>query len=88
MGFSWSSCSSLAFWFLLGQADPAAATADVTPTTIGDAGVLPPPEPPPSAPPVFDWFLVGLVASIAVVLPLGLVARRRLRVADPEPEAE
>ena len=56
-------------------------------TTTGDAGVLPSPDPPPSAPPSFDWFLFGLIASIAVVLPLSLVARHRLRVADPEREA-
>ena len=30
----------------------------------------------------FDWFLFGLVASIAVVVPLALIARRRLGVTD------
>jgi hypothetical protein len=45
---------------------------------------VPPVQPRPSAPPAFDWFLVGLIASVAVVLPLGLLARRRLRMTDPE----
>ena len=79
----------IAFWFLLEQANQAQPPPLRT-TTLGNAGVLPSPDPPPSAPsapPAFDWFLFGLVASIAVVLPLALVARRRLRVADPEREA-
>ena len=44
-------------------------------------GVVPPPAGPrvPRVAPAFDWFVVGLVASIAVVVPLGLVARHRLR---------
>ena len=72
----------LAFWFLLEQADQAAPPP--LSATIGDAAVPPPvePRPSPSAPPVFDWFLFGLVASVAVVLPLALIARRRLRTAD------
>jgi hypothetical protein len=76
----------LAVWFLLGQADPVPPPLPI-PTTTGAAGVLPPPQPSPSASPAFDWFLVGLVASIAVVLPLALVARRRLRATEPEPDA-
>jgi hypothetical protein len=76
---------AVAFWFLLEQADLAQPSPSAT--TTGDAGVLPSPDPPPSAPPAFDWFLFGLIASIAVVLPLSLVARHRLRVADPEREA-
>ena len=76
---------ALAFWFLLEQAD-VAQPPPLSPTTIGDADIVPPPEPPPSASPAFDWFLFGLVASIAVILPLGLVARRRLRVDDAEPD--
>ena len=79
----------IAFWFLLEQANQA-QPPPLRATTLGNAGVLPSPDPPPSAPsapPVFDWFLFGLIASSAVVLPLGLVARRRLRVADPEREA-
>ena len=78
----------IAFWFLLEQADLAQPSPSAIAT--GDAGVLPSPDPPPSppsAPPAFDWFLFGLIASTAVVLPLGLVARHRLRVADPEREA-
>jgi hypothetical protein len=77
----------IAFWFLLEQADQALPPPTSGATTIGDAGVVPPPEPPPSAPPAFDWFLFGLVASIAVVLPVALLARRRLTVPDPEQEA-
>jgi hypothetical protein len=77
----------IAFWFLLEQADLAQPPPSSGATTIGDAGVLPPPEPPPSAPPAFDWFLFGLVASIVIVLPVALLARRRLRVTDPEQEA-
>jgi len=76
----------VAFWFLLGQADPA-QPPPTNGTTLGDAGALPASEPPSSAPPAFDWFLFGLIASSAVVLPLSLVARHRLRVADPEREA-
>jgi hypothetical protein len=75
----------IAFWFLLEQADVAQPPPHSS-TTIGDAGSLPRAEPPPSAPPAFDWFLFGLVASVAVVLPLGLVARHRLRAAEPEQE--
>jgi hypothetical protein len=76
----------IAFWFLLEQADLAPPPPSGA-TTIGDAGALPPPEPPPSAPPAFGWFLFGLVASIVIVLPVALLARRRLRVTDPEQEA-
>ena len=75
----------IAFWFLLEQADLARPSPSAT--TTGDAGVLPSPDPPPSAPPAFDWFLFGLIASSAAVLPLSLVARHRLRVAEPEREA-
>ncbi len=38
----------------------------------------------PSASPAFDWFLFGLIGSVAVGMPLALVARHRLRVIDPE----
>jgi hypothetical protein len=76
----------IAFWFLFGQADQALPPPPPGATTIGDAGVLRPPEPSPSAPPAFDWFLLGLVASIAVVVPVALLARRRLTVPDPEQE--
>lgn len=77
----------IAFWFLLEQATDLGDNGAPGGPLPGDAGVLPSPDPPPSAPPALDWFLVGLIASIAVVLPLSLVARHRLRVADPEREA-
>jgi len=79
---------ALASWFLLEQANQAQPPPPpLRTTTVGDAGVLPSPDPPPSASPAFDWFLFGLIASSAAVLPLSLVARHRLRVADPEREA-
>ena len=79
---------ALASWFLLEQANQAQPPPPpLRTTTLGNAGVVPPVEPPPPASRAFDWFLFGLVASIAVVLPFGLVARRRLRVIDPEREA-
>jgi hypothetical protein len=71
-----------AFWFLLGQAE----SIQLPPTsgeTVADAGVLPKPEPRSSAPAAFDWFFFALIASIAIVLPLALVARHRRRVSDP-----
>ena len=71
----------LAFWFLLGQVDQASAPPP-TATTVGDAAAPPRPAPGPPAPPVFDWFFFGLVASIAIILPLALIARRRLRPPD------
>ncbi len=77
-----------AFWFLLEQADLAQQPPPLPRTATGDAGVPPQPEPVPSAPAVFDWFLFGLVASIVVVLPLALLARRRLWVTDPEREED
>ena len=77
----------IAFWLLFEQADLALPPPSSGATTTGDAGVLPPPEPPSSAPPAFGWFLFGLVASSAVVLPVALLARRRLWVTDPEQEA-
>jgi hypothetical protein len=77
----------IAFWLLFEQADLALPPPSSGVTTTGDAGVLPPPEPPSSAPPAFGWFLFGLVASSAVVLPVALLARRRLWVTDPEQEA-
>lgn len=76
-----------AFWFLLGQAD----TVEPLPTigeTAADAGVLPKPEPPSSAPAAFDWFFLALIASSVIVLPLALVARHRRRVTDPVEEAD
>lgn len=76
----------LAISFLLGQAAPGDPSPSVTTTTTGGAGAVPSSGPSPSAPPVFGWFLVGLIASAAIVLPLGLVVRRRLRPADPEQE--
>jgi hypothetical protein len=77
----------IAFWFLLEQADLAQPPPSSGATTIGDAGVPSPAEPSPSAPPAFDWFLLGLVGSIVIVLPVALLARRRLRVTDSEQEA-
>jgi hypothetical protein len=76
-----------AFWFLLGQAD-SVQVPPLSGTASDDPSALPKPAPPSSAPPVLDWFFVALVASTAVVLPLALIVRRRLRVADPEPEAD
>jgi hypothetical protein len=76
----------IAFWFLLGQVDQAQVPPPGA-TSVGDATALPPFEVPPSAPPVFSWFLFGLAASIAVVVPLALIARRRRRVTD-EPQLE
>ena len=78
----------LAFWFLLGQVDHYSAPPP-TATTARHAAPLPRPPPGPPAPPVFDWFFFGLVASIAVILPLVLIARRRLRAPDDVvPEAD
>jgi hypothetical protein len=77
----------LAFWFLLGQADSVQPPPLIT-ATVRDVPPLPPTTPSPTAPPVFDWFLFGLVASIAVILPLGLIARRRLRVSDESEQEE
>ena len=77
----------LAFWFLLEQADDAPPPT-LSATVIGETVAPPPVAPTPSAPPVFDWFLFGLVASIAIILPIALLARRRLRVTDDAaPEA-
>jgi hypothetical protein len=73
----------LVFWFLLEQADQVQPPPLLPSSTTGGSAV-PPVQPRPSAPPAFDWFLVGLIASVAVVLPLGLLARRRLRMTDPE----
>jgi hypothetical protein len=73
----------LVFWFLLEQADQVQPPPLLPSSTTGGSAV-PPVQPPPSAPPAFDWFLVGLIASVAVVLPLCLLARRRLRMTDPE----
>jgi hypothetical protein len=70
-----------AFWFLLGQAEPV-QPPPTSGETIAGAGVLPKPEPPPSAPAVFTWFFFALIASIAIVLPLAVVARHRRRVSD------
>ena len=75
----------IAFWFLLGQADPAQPPPQSG--TAERAGIPPSQNPSPATAPVFDWFLVGLVGSIAVLLPLALIARRRLRVTD-EPQEE
>jgi hypothetical protein len=75
----------IAFWFLLGQANQAQPPPSAT--TIGDAPALPRSEASPSAPPVFDWFLLGLVVSVAVVVPLALIARRR-RWGTEEPQLE
>lgn len=77
----------IVFWFLLEQADVAQPPPSSGATTIGDAGVLPSPDPSPSAPAAFDWFFLGLIASIVIVLPVALLARRRLRVTDPEQDA-
>ena len=78
----------LAFWFLLGQVDHYSAPPP-TATTARHAAPLPRPPPGPPAPPIFDWFFFGLVASIAVILPLVLIARRRLRAPDDVvPEAD
>jgi hypothetical protein len=76
---------AVVFSFLLGQADMTQSPPPVTPTT-GDVGALPPPGPPPPVSPAFHWFVLGLAASIAVVVPLGLVVRHRLRPIDSERE--
>ena len=76
----------IVFWFLLEQAN-LAKSPPPSATPIGAAAALPSSEAPPSVPPVFDWFLFGFAASIAVVLPLALLARRRSRVTD-EPQLE
>jgi len=71
----------LAIWFLLGRV----YDSSVPPPTATTARHVPPPARPvpgPPAPPVFDWFFFALLASIAVVLPLALIARRRLRAPD------
>ena len=71
----------LAIWFLLGRA----YDSSVPPPTATTARRVSPPARPlpgPPAPPVFDWFFFALLASIAVVLPLALIARRRLRAPD------
>jgi Domain of unknown function (DUF4129) len=72
----------IAFRFLLEQANvteplpPVATTGDAVPPLSGRA------DPASSASPAFDWFLFGLIASIAVVAPVALIARRRGRVPD------
>ena len=71
----------IAFWALLGQADSAQPPPPGA-ATVGDVPALPPTGPSPTASPVFDWFIFGLVASIAVIVPLALITRRRLRVSD------
>ena len=71
----------LAFWFLLRQVDQSSAPPP-TATTARDVAPPPRPAPGPPAPPVFDWFFFGLIASIAIILPLALIARRRLRPPD------
>ena len=67
----------VAFRFLLEQAN----VAQLPPVaTTGDAGAPPLPGRPhsaSSASPVFDWFLFGLIVSLAVVAPVALIARRR-----------
>lgn len=71
----------LTFWFLLEQGN--VAQPPPTFTTSGGAVVAPAAKSPlKTTPPAFDWFVFGLIASIAVVLPVALVARRR-READP-----
>jgi hypothetical protein len=77
----------IVFWFLLQQADSAQPPPPPSVSTIRDVTALPPSEPLPSASPVFNWFLIGLAASIAVVVPLALIARRRRQMTDgPQPE--
>ena len=73
---------ALPFWFLLERANLAQPPPPIT-TPLGNTGAVRPVEPSSPAPRAFDWFLFGLVASIAVVLPLALVARRRLWMDDP-----
>jgi hypothetical protein len=67
----------LAFWLLLRQVDQSSAPPP-TAATARDLAPPPRPAPGPVAPPVFDWFFFGLIASIAIILPLALIARRRL----------
>jgi hypothetical protein len=79
---------AIAFRFLLGQANVA---QPLPPAAItGGAGDPPSPgrpHPASSASPAFDWFLFGLIASIAVVVPVALLARRRGWGTDePQPE--
>ena len=74
----------IVFWFLLEQADRAQQPPSPAAAPIETTGVLPRPEPASSVPRAFDWFLFGLVASTAIVLPVALLARRRLRVTGPE----
>ena len=78
----------LAIWFLLGRVYDSSVPPP-TATTARHAVPLPRPAPGPPAPPVFNWFFFGLVASIAVIVPLALIARRRLRAPDDAvPEAD
>ena len=72
----------LAFWFLLGQVDQSSAPPPTATTARRRRCRCLRPAPRPPAPPVFDWFLFGLAASIAVIVPLALIARRRLRATD------
>ena len=88
MGFSCSPSSSLPSGFCSSRRTWPSSRRRYPVRRQGDAGVPPQPEPVPSAPAVFDWFLFGLVASIVVVLPLALLARRRLWVTDPEREED
>lgn len=77
----------IAFWLLLERADLAQPAPPQRATTIGDAAAPAPTQSPPSGSAVVDWFLVGLVASTAVVAPLALIARRRIqRTDEPQPE--
>lgn len=75
------------FWFLLEQGNEAQPPPRPG-ATSGATGVAPGPEPAPSASPAFDWFLLGLVGSLAVVVPLAVLARRRLAAPDGGSDAD
>ena len=79
---------AIAFWFLLGNGNMTQLPPPVT-TTNAAADVVPrPPTRPRPSRRSSSWFLLALAASIAVVVPLGLVARRRLQETSPEPVPE
>jgi hypothetical protein len=78
-----------ALYFLLGR------VGTVEPPTPGGVGAgtgagpsLPPPGPASPVSPIFHWFVLGLLASTAILVPVALVARHMLRergtAAEPE----
>jgi hypothetical protein len=82
-------CLIAAFWLLLDRAGPGAEPRPAGTPAVGDTvAVLPPAGPASSVSPTFHWFVLGLIASALIVLPIGVLARRRRRVAEAEPDTD